>query len=71
MWMDVLMRKIWLSPRLYQLLPLAYLFVGLFMLAKFGHEPLGRLSGLMLCAASVLVWVLRVYTRSKITTRKR
>ena len=37
------MRKIWLSPRLYQFLPLAYLISGSLMLAKFGDEPLGLL----------------------------
>jgi hypothetical protein len=65
------MRKIWLPPRLYQLLPLVYLLSGLLMLAKFADEPLGLLSGLMLCAAAVLVWVLRVYGGSKTTARKR
>ncbi len=65
------MRKIWLPPRLFQLLPLVYLFSGLLMLAKFGDEPLGLLSGSMLCAAAVLVWVLRVHGGSKTTPRKR
>ena len=35
------------------------------MLARFGDEPLGLLSGLMLCAAAVLVWALRVHRNSK------
>ena len=65
------MLKLWLSPKLYQLLPLAYLLSGSLMLAKFGDEPLGLLSGLMLCAAAVLVWVLRVHGGSKTTARKR
>lgn len=64
------MLKIWLPPTLYQLLPLAYLFSGLLLLAKFGDEPLGLISGLMLCAAAVLVWVLRVLGSSKTTARK-
>ena len=64
------MQKIWLPPRLYQLLPLVYLLSGLLMLVKFGDEPLGRLSGLLLCAAAVLVWALRVYGGSKTTARK-
>ena len=54
------MSKIWLSPRLYQLLPLAYLLSGSLMLAKFGDEPLGVISGSMLCAAAVLIWALRI-----------
>jgi len=65
------MRKIWLPPRLFQLLPLVYLFSGLLMLAKFGDDPLGRISGLLLCAAAVLVWALRVHGGSKATARKR
>jgi hypothetical protein len=65
------MRKIWLAPRLYQLLPLVYLLSGLLMIAKFGDEPLGLLSGSMLCVAAVLVWVLRVHAGNKTTARKR
>jgi drug/metabolite transporter (DMT)-like permease len=65
------MQKIWFPPRLYQLLPLVYLLSGLLMLAKFGDDPLGRISGLLLCAAAVLVWALRVYWGSKATARKR
>ena len=65
------MLKIWLPPRLYQLLPLVYLLSGLLMLAKLGDEPLGLLSGSMLCAAAVLVWVLRVHEGRKTTARKR
>ena len=40
------------------------------MLAKFGDEPLGLLSGSMLCAAAVLVWALRVHRGSKSIARK-
>lgn len=65
------MLKMWLPPRLYQLLPLAYLLSGLLMLAKFGDEPLGLISGSMLCVAAVLVWVLRVHGGGKTTSRKR
>jgi hypothetical protein len=57
------MLKIWLPPKLYQLLPLIYLLSGLLMLARFGNEPLGLLSGLMLTAASILVWGLRIHAR--------
>ena len=64
------MRKFWLPPRLYQLLPLAYLISGSLMLAEFGDEPLGLIGGSMLCAAAVLVWALRVHERSKATARK-
>ena len=54
------MQKIWLPPKLSQLLPLAYLLSGLLMFAKFGDEPLGLLSGSMLCGAAILVWGLRI-----------
>ena len=64
------MLKIWLPPRLYRLLPLIYLLSGLLMLAKLGDEPLGLLSGLMLCAAAVLIGFLRVHAASKTTARK-
>ena len=64
------MLKIWLPPMLYQLLPLAYLLSGLLLLAKFGDEPLGLISGLMLCAAAVLVWVLRILGSNKTTARR-
>ena len=64
------MWKIWLPPRLYQFLPLAYFISGSLMLAKFGDEPLGLLGGLMLCAAAVLVWALRVHGASKNSSRK-
>ena len=64
------MRRIWLPPRLYQLLPLAYLVSGLLLLAKSGDEPLGLIGGTMLCAAAVLVWALRVHRGSKNTVRK-
>ena len=60
------MQRIWLPPKLYQLLPLGYLLSGLLMLVMFGEYPLGRLSGLLLCAAGILVWALRLYARSKI-----
>ena len=65
------MQKIWLSPKLYQLLPLAYLLSGLLMFAKFGNEPLGLLSGSMLCGAAALVWGLRILTRNTPDNRRR
>ena len=55
------MQKPWLPQPLYQLLPLVYLLFGLLMLARFSDDLLGLLSGLMLCAASILVWILRKY----------
>lgn len=65
------MQKIWLPPRFYQLLPVVYLLAGLVMLAVFGDDILGRLSGLLLCAAAVLIWALRAYGRGKGPTNER
>ena len=58
------MKRLWLSPTLYRLLPIGYLFFGLLMLLNFGDDALGRLSGLLLCAAGVLVVALRLVGRS-------
>ena len=66
------MQKIWLSPKLYRLLPVAYLFSGLLMITKFGEEPLGIISGAMLCAAAILIWALRAHgSRGTITDRQK
>lgn len=65
------MRRIWLPPKLYELLPVAYLLAGLLMLARFGTQPLGLLSGSMLCAAAVLIWALRIHAGRKTTARRR
>ena len=65
------MQKIWLPPKLYQLLPLAYLLSGLLMFAKFGDEPLGLLSGAMLCGAAILVWGLRILASNPSNNRRR
>ncbi len=59
------MLKIWLPPRLYELLPVAYLLAGLLLLTRFSGEPMGLLSGLMLCAAAVLIWALRIHAAKK------
>ena len=64
------MHKIWLSPRLYRLLPAIYLVSGVLMLVNFRSEPLGLISGSMLCGAAVLIWVLRIHSGSKKTERK-
>ncbi len=65
------MRKIWLPRSLYELLPLAYLLAGLLMLAWFGNQRLGLLSGAMLCAAAILIWALRMHAGRKSAAGKR
>ena len=57
------MRGMWFPPWLYKLLPFAYLFFGLLMFVNFGDDPLGRLGGILLCAAGILVLALRLYAR--------
>jgi drug/metabolite transporter (DMT)-like permease len=64
------MQKIWLSPRLYQLLPVAYILSGFLLLTNFGDDPLGLISGSMLCVAAILIWALRIHAASKATARK-
>ena len=65
------MQKIWLPPKLYQLLPLVYLLSGLLMFAKFGDEPLGLLSASMLRGAAILVWGLRILAGNPPDNRRR
>ena len=65
------MRKMWLPTWLYQLLPVVYLLSGVLMLANFGSEPVGFISGTLLCAAGVLILGLRLYVGGKSTLRKR
>lgn len=57
------MQSIWFPGWLYRLLPLLYLIGGALMFYLFGDETVGRFSGLLLCAAAVLIWGLRLYTR--------
>ena len=59
------MKRLWLPQRLYRLLPLGYLFFGSVMLVNFGDDSLGRLSGILLCAAGILVLALRLVGRGK------
>lgn len=59
------MHKTWWPSWLYEFLPLGYLLFGLLMFAAFGDEPLGIVSGSLLCVTAVLIWAMRVYARSK------
>jgi len=54
------MQKLWLPGVLYRALPLVYLVAGTAMLATFGDDAMGRTSGLLLLAAGVLIWILRL-----------
>ncbi len=63
--------KMWLSPRLYKLLPVAYLLSGLLMLVNFGDTFFGLLSGSMFAAAAILIWALRIHGARKTIAHKR
>lgn len=64
------MQSIWFPGWLYRLLPLLYLVGGALMFYLFGDETVGRFSGLLLCAAAVLIWGLRLYARRASGRRK-
>lgn len=57
------MQNIWFPAWLYRLLPVLYLVGGALMFRLFGDEFIGRLSGLLLGAAGLLIWGLRLYAR--------
>lgn len=59
------MQSIWLPSWLYRFLPLIYIVCGSLMFIAFGGDTLGRLSGLLLYAAAILIWVLRLHGRSR------
>ncbi|WP_405235681.1 hypothetical protein [Lentisalinibacter orientalis] len=60
---DAPMQSPWLPAWLYRLLPVLYLAGGALMFHWFGDETIGRFSGLLLCAAGLLIWGLRLYVR--------
>ncbi len=59
------MQSLWLPGWLYRLLPLIYLVGGILMFYLFGDSVFGRLSAIFLCAASILIWGLRLYVRKE------
>ena len=59
------MQGIWLPAWLYRFLPLIYVVSGSVMFFAFGDDALGRISGLLLYAAAVLIWALRLHGRSR------
>jgi len=64
------MQSIWFPAWLYRLLPLIYFVAGTLMFYRFGDETIGRFSGLLLWAAAVLIWGLRLYARRAGPRRK-
>ncbi|MEJ2516331.1 MAG: hypothetical protein P8080_13630 [Gammaproteobacteria bacterium] len=57
------MQTIWFPAWLYRLLPAIYVAGGASMFYLFGDEPIGLLSGVLLCSAAVLILALRLYAR--------
>lgn len=64
------MQGLWFPTWLYRLLPLIYVVGGALMLYMFGDETVGLLSGLLLCAAAVLIWGLRLHARRDASQRE-
>ncbi len=57
------MPRVWFPPWLYKLLPVGYLVAGVLLLVSSGDDALGRLGGILLCAAGILVLAMRLYVR--------
>jgi len=57
------MQSPWLPCGCTGFCPLLYLAGGALMFHLFGDETIGRFSGLLLCAAALLIWGLRLYAR--------
>ena len=63
------MQRIWFPEWLYRFLPLIYVVGGTVMFHVFGDQAAGRLSGLLLFAAAILIWGLRLHARRRGTRR--
>jgi hypothetical protein len=64
------MQSIWFPAWLYRLLPPIYIVCGALMFYLFGEETIGRISGLLLWAAAVLIWGLRLHARRDLSRRE-
>ena len=64
------MQRIWFPAWLYRFLPLIYVVGGTLMFYLFRDESVGRFSGLLLCAAAILIWGLRLHARGEASRRK-
>ena len=64
------MQHIWFPAWLYRLLPLIYVVGGALMFYLYDDDTVGRLSGLLLWAAAILIWALRLHARREASRRK-
>lgn len=64
------MQSIWFPDWLYRLLPTIYVVCGALMLYLFGEEAIGRFSGVLLWAAAILIWGLRLHARRGVSRRE-
>ena len=64
------MQRIWFPAWLYRPLPLIYGVGGALMLYLSGDDTMGRVSGLLLCAAAILIWGLRWHARAGASRRE-
>jgi hypothetical protein len=64
------MQRIWFPEWLYRFLPLIYVVGGTMMFRLFGDQTAGWLSGLLLFAAAILIWGLRLHARIDASRRR-
>lgn len=64
------MQRMWFPEWLYRSLPMIYVVGGVLMFYLFGDKPIGRVSGLLLCAAAILIWGLRLHARKNAFRRE-
>ena len=67
---DGQLQSLWFPGWLYRFLPLIYLVSGAAMFHLFGDETIGRFSALLLWAAAILIWGLRLHARRGASRRR-
>ncbi len=64
------MQRIWFPEWLYRFLPLTYVIGGTLMFHLFGDQTAGRISGVFLFTAAILIWGLRLHARRQTSRRE-
>lgn len=67
---DIPRPRMYLPEWLYRSLPLIYVICGGLMFHLSGDESVGRLGGLFLFAAAILIWGLRLHARRNASRRQ-